>query len=128
MQMIETYGTSSALDTLICELETMSKRYRTFLEQESLTGDVQCLHHWITSYKGGRLEAGEYIHEYGHALLSNIKNKLKLAEQDIQRMDGESPSIEHSTGKQPHRLSQAIALTIAMQEHVKQVTDDEICA
>ncbi len=122
----ETYGAGMALDSLHSELVQLNARYGDFLKQESVSGDVACLTCWVESYYKGSRFAEECLMEHGTALLESIKEKLKAAEADLQRMDEESPNSVNVTGKTAHKLSQATAITVDAGKKLETALEQEI--
>ncbi len=106
------------------DLNQLETEFGQYLEQEDLKSDVQCLRTWIESYQQGDQEATEYLHEHGSAMLANIKEKLKTAAREIQRIDEESPVSENFSGGKADRLNNAAAAAIHAEDQLGKALND----
>lgn len=116
---------NSALDTLHAELTQLMKEYGTYLQDESIQGDVECLAAWIEAYKQGSDEAASYLDEYGMVLMEHIRIKLQEAACAFQRMDGESPASKSFSGRDAHQINEAAALASHAEEELVVAIDCE---
>lgn len=94
------------------DLEQLETEFGQYLEQESLKSDVQCLRNWIASHQAGDHEAADYLREHGPSLIANIKEKLKIAAREMQRIDEESPIGGNFSGGKADRLNNAAAAAV----------------
>ncbi len=116
---------TDTLHILRGELDRLMNNYEEFLKQESLMTDVHCLRSWIDSYHQGSRETAEYLNDYGHQLLENIKIKLRAAVEEMHRIDEESPIAEHFTGHRADRLNKAAALASKAERKMEKFLENE---
>ena len=125
METKEIITPASELDALYGELDTLVKRYGSYLSQEELEGDVQCLKQWIEFYQQGDSQAAEYLRDHGKSLLENIRVRMQSAAEDIQRMDDESPNAENFTGGKSDRLNRVVKVAMSAEEKLDKVIENE---
>lgn len=73
------------------ELKRLLVRYENALEHEGIRHQVEILERWMESYRRG-LSAAQKISESGTTLLIELREKLKLAAEELQRLEGEGGS------------------------------------
>jgi len=116
---------TSALDAMHCELRQLMTEYGSYLQDESIQGDVECLAAWIEAYKQGSDEAANYLNEYGIVLMEHIRTKLQEAACAFQRLDGESPASKSFSGRDAHKLNEAATLASHAEEELVDAIDSE---
>lgn len=125
MHYTHDFQSGQALDALHSELFYLKKRYGTLLKEETVQGEVNLLTSWIELYLQGSREAANILQEYGPIILEKIRIKLGEAAEDLQRLEGESPSVaELSTGRKAHHLTRASKIVGKAQEHMQQALID----
>jgi len=79
-------------------LKRLLVKYESALEQEGIREQVEILERWMESYRRG-LSAACKISENGPALLTEMKKRLKLAADELQRLEGEggNPASKEQT-------------------------------
>jgi hypothetical protein len=92
---VEVCETGSLLDQqfsdaeqLTNELKRLLVRYEGALEQEGIRHEVETLERWMESYRRG-LSAARKISEKGTSWLTDLRERLKLAAEELQRLEGE---------------------------------------
>lgn len=100
-QLPDTSGTSEAelhlthqleeAEALVHEFRKLLVRHETSLDSEGVRDHLEKLERWAESYRHG-LEAAEKISEKGPVWLRDAQERLKLAADELQRMDAESPA------------------------------------
>lgn len=83
------------LDQQLCEAEQLTNdlkrllvKYENALEQEGIRGEVETLERWMESYRRG-LSAARKISEKGTHWLTELRERLKLAAEELQRLENE---------------------------------------
>ena len=75
-------------EALTNELKRLLVRYESTLEQEGIREQVETLERWMESYRRG-LSAARKISENGTGLFIEMRERLKLAADELQRLEGE---------------------------------------
>ncbi len=85
----------SPLDQQLCEAETLTNdlkrllvKYENALEQEGIRHEVETLERWMESYRRG-LSAARKISEKGPQWLTQLRERLKMAAEELQRLENE---------------------------------------
>jgi len=78
----------SEAEELTNQLKRLLVRYESALEQEGIRQQVETLERWMESYRRG-LAAARKITENGASLLTQMRQRLKLAAEELQRLEGE---------------------------------------
>lgn len=107
------------------DLAALEEKYGQYLEQESLSADVQCLRSWVDAQADGDAEAMSLLDEHGEALLENIKCKLQDSSREIQRLDEESPIGGQFTGGKSDRINQAARTALHAEEELSKALQHE---
>lgn len=76
------------VEDLTAELKRLLVRHERTLEEEGIRHEVEVLERWMESYRRG-LAAASKISENGMEWLSHLRNHLKLAVDELQRLEGE---------------------------------------
>lgn len=86
---------TSPLDQQLCEAEQLTNelkrllvKYEHALEQEGIREQVETLERWMESYRRG-LSAARKISEKGTDWLTSLRERLKLAAEELNRLEGE---------------------------------------
>ena len=79
-------------EELTNELKRLLVKYESALEHEGIRDQVATLERWMESYRHG-LSAARKITQNGPAWLNDLRDKLKLAANEIQRLEGEGGNI-----------------------------------
>lgn len=85
-------------EELTNELKRLLVRNESTLEHEGLKEQVETLERWMESYRRG-LSAARKISENGASLLTQMRDKLKLAADELHRLENEGgnpPSKEQA--------------------------------
>lgn len=75
-------------EELTNELKRLLVKYEHALEQEGIREQVETLERWMESYRRG-LSAARKLSENGAELLTEMQKRLKLAADELQRLEGE---------------------------------------
>ena len=75
-------------EELTNELKRLLVRYESALEHEGIRDQIEILERWMESYRRG-LSAAHKIAENGPAWLTELREKLKFAADELQRLEGE---------------------------------------
>lgn len=75
-------------EQLTNDLKRLLVKYENALEQEGIRQQVETLERWMESYRRG-LSAARKISEKGTTWLTELKDRLKLAAEEINRLEGE---------------------------------------
>lgn len=103
--------TGATIDSLYSEVNQLQAKYEKLLGQEGLEDDIQALKISLEKCKNGSSEAADYLREHGKDVLNNVKERLKAALIEQERIVEESPAVaQRSDGKQAHIASRATAL------------------
>ena len=78
----------SEAEELTNELKRLLVHYESALEQEGIREQVETLKRWMESYRRG-LSAAQKISENGASLLTEMRQRLKLAADELQRLENE---------------------------------------
>ena len=110
-------------DNVIAELQkelcVLRGLYEKSMEHESVKESVVCLEKWVQDYMRGDPAAAQCLRTYGQEMLEDITARLKAANENIARMDEESPAAEHITGKESNRISKAVCLAADAEKKLK---------
>lgn len=106
------------LDAVHTDLLELERKYSSYLEQESVKADVECLRTWIEAYRNGDIEAAEYLGEHGTTLLENVKSKLHAASREFQRVDEESPNGCNFNGAKADWLNKAATTALHAEDQL----------
>lgn len=83
-------------EELTNELKRLLVKHEHTLDEEGIRREVEILERWMESYRRG-LAAANKISETGTSWLTTLRDRLKLAADEIQRLEGEggpAPSKE----------------------------------
>jgi hypothetical protein len=85
-------------EELTNELKRLLVRYESALEQEGIRQQVETLERWMESYRHG-LSAARKISENGTSLLTEMRERLKFAADELQRLENEggNPASKEQT-------------------------------
>ncbi|MBY0407939.1 MAG: hypothetical protein K2Q01_09625, partial [Rickettsiales bacterium] len=85
----------TALEQQLCEAEHLTNdlkrllvKYEHALEQEGIRHEVETLERWMESYRRG-LSAAHKISQKGMGWLTDLRERLKLAAEELQRLENE---------------------------------------
>lgn len=76
------------VEELTNELKRLLVKHERTLDEEGIRKEVECLERWMESYRRG-LAAAHKISETGTGWLGTLRDKLKLAADEMQRIEGE---------------------------------------
>lgn len=76
---------------LVQEFRKLQVHYADALEGEGLSEEIEALERWAESYRRG-LKAAIKISENGQDMLEDVRNRLKLAADELTRISSESPN------------------------------------
>jgi hypothetical protein len=112
------------LETLSVELAELRERYSRHIAEESLQKDIDQLKRWIDACSEEQSESAlVYLQEHGPRMIENIRAKLKLAAEELQRIDEESPAGRHFSGSEADRKHQAAAVASQAQEDLSKTLE-----
>jgi|GEM_PF-2870168 len=113
----EQYGVGATMDSVYNELNQLQSCYQEYLDQESLISEVRLLKQMIEDCQIGSPEAEEMLRAHGGEILRLLSDKLKLAAEEQERLQEESPAVaRRDDGRAAHRLSRALALVADAQQ------------
>ncbi|MBX7147205.1 MAG: hypothetical protein K1X44_07850 [Alphaproteobacteria bacterium] len=113
------------LNHLCSELQDLLHKYERYLDQADVRDDVHSLKIWMQACQKGDKEIENIMDESTvRDLLEKVKTRLKLASNDLQRMDEESPVARHFTGGDTHKLNEAAKVIIETEEHLDNILND----
>jgi hypothetical protein len=94
------------VEALDNELKRLLVRHENALKQEGVRHEVETLERWMESYRRG-LAAACKIAVNGRACLANLKEKLKYAARELERIDNEggNPPTKEQTNEKEELLS-----------------------
>lgn len=75
-------------EELTNELKRLLVRYESTLEQEGIRHHIETLERWMETYRHG-MSAARKISENGTPWLTELRERLKLAAEELQRLEGE---------------------------------------
>lgn len=73
--------------------------FHSALREEGIKEKIEKLARWSSDYQRG-LEAAAKLSEAGESMLSEVRDRLKLAADETTRMEAESPSAHRPKGTQ----------------------------
>ncbi len=76
------------VEALTNELKRLLVRHETLLEQEGIKHQIEVLERWMESYRRG-LAAAYKLSQNGITWLNDLRERLKLAADELQRLEGE---------------------------------------
>lgn len=76
------------VEELANELKRILVKHEKTLDEEGIRQEVECLERWMESYRRG-LAAAHKISETGTGWLTHLRDKLKMAADEMQRIEGE---------------------------------------
>ncbi len=76
------------VESLGAELKRLLVSHEDVLAEEGVDAEMRILERWVESYRRG-LSAAQKISEKGLAWLAALSNHLKLASEELQRLEGE---------------------------------------
>ncbi len=86
---------ANPLDQQLCDAEQLTNelkrllvKYENALEQEGIREQVETLERWMESYRRG-LSAARKISEKGTDWLTDLRERLKMAAEELNRLEGE---------------------------------------
>ena len=86
---------ANPLDQQLCEAEQLTNelkrllvKYENALEQDGIREQVETLERWMESYRRG-LSAARKISEKGTDWLTDLRERLKMAAEELNRLEGE---------------------------------------
>lgn len=85
-----------AAEMLTDELKGFLVRYGTALEHEGIHRQVALIKQWVESYRYGLL-AADKLSVTGLDLLTNLRERLKLASDELHRLESEGGNLTHSS-------------------------------
>lgn len=97
-------------ETLTQEIKRLIVNYESALVQEGMREQAEILESWLESYRRG-LSAAYKISQSGMGLLSEMRNRLTLAQDELHRMDSEGGGVPASQAqvKQAEDFRQALS-------------------
>ncbi len=128
MNLEQTYTNETshkAIDSLNNQLSLLQDKYSSYLNNEDVKYDVDCLVEWIESCRQGNINSEEWFAEYGESLIKNIKQKLELALVEQQRIDEESPNTNKSSNKKIDDLSKATNIAAKAERKIQKAIVEE---
>lgn len=84
------------IDALTLDLKRLIVRHESELSEEGLQSDLEQLERWAMSYRRG-ISAALKLSALGPDWLNNLREKLKLAADELTRMDDEGPTANEDT-------------------------------
>jgi hypothetical protein len=87
----------SDAEDLTNELKRLLVKYEPALQEEGIRKQVETLERWMEAYRHG-LSAARKISENGTSWLTELRNRLKLAADELQRIESEGGNP--ATGEQ----------------------------
>ena len=76
------------VEALTNELKKLLVKHETMLDEEGIKHEVEVLERWMESYRHG-LAAATKISNTGMGWLGDLRDHLKLAADELQRLEGE---------------------------------------
>jgi len=97
------------VESLTRELHKLLINHENILEREGIRHEVETLARWLETYRHG-LSAAHKISENSTYWLFDFRNKLRLAAQELQRLEDEGGSVAASgkQAKEPDELLKAV--------------------
>jgi hypothetical protein len=88
------------VEELTNDLKRLLVKYENALEQEGIRHQVETLERWMESYRHG-LSAARKISQNGTSWLTELRARLKLAADELQRLEGEggNPASKEQTAQ-----------------------------
>lgn len=80
--------TLDEVETLTNELKHLLVRYESTLEEEGIRHHIETMERWMESYRRG-ISAAHKLSENAPTWLEEVRSKLKLAADELQRLEGE---------------------------------------
>lgn len=121
----QAYGTGVAFVSIYNELNQLESRYSEYLQQESITQEVQCLKRSLLECLRGSPEAASYLREHGGDILQNVKERLEAATTEQARIIEESPAEVPLTEEKADEASKATALAVDAKAQLEVLIDGE---
>lgn len=122
------YQQLAEAEELTNELKRLLVRYESALEQEGIRQQVETLERWMESYRRG-LNAARKLSENGMPLLTEMRERLKLAADELQRLEGEggNPATKEQAAQAEEFLkaSRRIDQVLPNIEHIFSNADTE---
>lgn len=78
----------SDIEELVHAMKSLQVKSEAVLEQECILTEMETLERWVESYRRG-LSAARKLSTSGTEILQNIHDKLKLAVEELQRLEDE---------------------------------------
>ncbi len=104
------------VDALTLDLKRLIVRHEDALSGEGLRSDLEQLERWAVSYRRG-ISAALKLSALGPDWLNRLREKLKLAADELTRMDGEGPNAG-SEDEQQHARAEDLMHASRRIEHV----------
>ena len=84
-------------EQLVTDLKRILVRYEDALDEEGIREEIETLERWAQSYRLG-MRAAAKLSEQGTELLSHARERLKLAADEISRMEAEGTPAPDEEG------------------------------
>lgn len=84
-----------AVEELTFSLKALSVRYHQTLEEEGIAEQLATLERWAESYRRG-LTAAQKMSSVGLPMLNELRDRMKLAAEEIQRLEDEGGNLAPS--------------------------------
>lgn len=81
----------SEAESLVNELKRILVRHESTLDEEGIREEIEIIERWAESYRRG-MKAASKLSEQGCELLEHVRERLKLAADEITRMEDEGPA------------------------------------
>lgn len=108
-------------EELTNELKRLLVRYESTLEHQGTREQVETLERWMESYRHG-LSAARKISENGPQWLTELRENLKLAADELQRLEGEggNPATKEQAAQAEELLKASLRIekVIPNLEHI----------
>lgn len=121
------------IDALTLDLKRLIVRHESELSEEGLRSDLEQLERWAISYRRG-ISAALKLSALGPDWLNRLREKLKLAADELTRMDGEGPNNSadeednHSRAEDLMHASRRIEHVIPSLQHLFGTSGETVAA
>ena len=116
----------TALDSLHKQINQLKEQYGKYIEEESIRSDIDSLSDWIEAYLANKPDAAEYLQEHGVKAMESIRDRLKMAVEEMHRIEEESPNAKNFSGGKVDRLHTALKITGHAEESLQKALEEEM--
>lgn len=117
---------SNSFEALNKQIHQLKEHYGKYIEEEAIRTDIDSLSEWIDNYLANQPDAAEYLQEHGAKMMESIRNRLKLAVEEAQRIEEESPNAKNFTGGKVDRLNTVLKITDTAEQTLHKAIEEEI--